>query len=41
MGREELRNMIQDQGSAQLTCQFCDAVYDFSKEDLEKLLAEM
>jgi molecular chaperone Hsp33 len=41
MGREELRNMIQDQGSAQLTCQFCDAVYDFSKEDLEKLLAQM
>jgi molecular chaperone Hsp33 len=41
MGREELRDMIQDQGSAQLTCQFCDAVYDFSKEDLEKLLAEM
>jgi molecular chaperone Hsp33 len=41
MGREELRDMIQDQGSAQLTCQFCDAVYDFSKEDLEKLLAQM
>jgi molecular chaperone Hsp33 len=41
MGREELRDMIRDQGSAQLTCQFCDAVYDFSKEDLEKLLAEM
>jgi molecular chaperone Hsp33 len=41
MGREELRDMIQDQGSAQLTCQFCDAVYDFSKEDLEKLLTQM
>lgn len=41
MGREELQNMIEEQGSAELTCQFCDAVYQFTKEDLEKLLAEM
>jgi molecular chaperone Hsp33 len=41
MGREELRDMIDDQGSAQLTCQFCDAVYDFSKEDLEQLLSQL
>jgi molecular chaperone Hsp33 len=41
MGREELRNMIDDQGSAQLTCQFCDAVYEFSKEDLEQLLSQL
>lgn len=41
MGREELQNMIEEQGSAELTCQFCDAVYQFTKEDLEKLLADM
>ena len=39
MGREELRKMIDEQGSAELTCQFCDAVYQFSREDLEELLA--
>ncbi|MGM9605994.1 MAG: Hsp33 family molecular chaperone HslO [Oscillospiraceae bacterium] len=41
MGREELRAMIDEQGSAELTCQFCDAVYKFTKEDLEELLAGM
>ena len=41
MGREELRAMIDEQGSAELTCQFCDAVYKFTKEDLEDLLANM
>ena len=41
MGREELRSMIDEQGSAELTCQFCDAVYKYTKEDLESLLAEM
>ena len=41
MGREELRSMIDEQGSAELTCQFCDAVYKYTKEDLEELLAGM
>lgn len=38
MGAEELRAMLEEQGQAQLTCQFCDAVYEFSKKDLEELL---
>lgn len=38
MGGQELRAMIEEQGSAELTCQFCDAVYRFSKEELEALL---
>lgn len=38
MGAQELRAMIEEQGSAELTCQFCDAVYRFSKEELEALL---
>ncbi len=41
MGREELQAMIDEQGSAELTCQFCDAVYNYTKEDLEELLAGM
>ena len=38
LGAKELREMIDQQGSAQLTCQFCDAVYDFTAQELEELL---
>jgi molecular chaperone Hsp33 len=40
MGRDELNSLIREQGGAELTCQFCDRVYHFSKEDLERLLRE-
>ena len=40
-GRKELSALIQEQGRAELTCQFCDQVYSFSKEELEQLLSEM
>lgn len=39
MGREELEAMIREQGSAELTCQFCDAVYRFSEAELRALMA--
>ena len=39
LGREELRAMIAEQGSAELGCRFCGNVQRFSKEDLEALLA--
>ena len=38
MGPDELRSLIAEQGKAELTCQFCDAVYEFSREELEELL---
>ena len=41
MGRKELTQLIQEQGQAELTCQFCDQVYRFSQTELEQLLAEM
>lgn len=41
MGRTELRELIREQGRAELTCQFCDKVYRFSRPELEQLLAEM
>ncbi len=41
MGREELSAMLAEQGEADLTCQFCDNIYHFSKEQLEALLAGM
>lgn len=38
MGPDEPRALIKEQGCAELTCQFCDAVYQFSREELEELL---
>ena len=41
MGRQELEELIQDQGKAELTCQFCDKVYQYSREELGELLASL
>ena len=41
MGREELEALIREQGRAELTCQFCDKVYHYTKEELEGLLASL
>ena len=41
MGREELEALLREQGKAELTCQFCDQIYRYSKEDLEEILANM
>lgn len=41
IGEKDLREIIETDGKAQLTCHFCDGVYDFSKEDLERLLKEV
>ena len=41
MGSAEMRSLIDEQGSAELTCQFCDEVYKFSREDLEQIYRDM
>lgn len=41
LGRAELRSLIDEQGSAELCCQFCDNVQLFTREELEVLLAGM
>ena len=41
LGRQELREMIEEQGQAELSCQFCDKAYRFSREELEEILAQM
>lgn len=41
MGKEELRALIAEQGRAEMTCQFCDAVHVFEKEELEELAASL
>ena len=38
LGTEELEGILREQGSCQLTCQFCDAVYDFSARELQALI---
>lgn len=41
MGKEELRALIAEQGRAEMTCQFCDAIHVFEKEELEELAASL
>lgn len=40
LGREELTDMIEKDGKAELTCRFCGSKYNFTREELEALLAE-
>ena len=41
LGREQLEQMLSEQGGCQLTCQFCDAVYEFTAEDIQRLLKNL
>lgn len=41
LGPEELEAMIAEQGSAELTCRFCDNVQHFTREQLEEMLRNM
>ncbi|MCI9085196.1 MAG: Hsp33 family molecular chaperone HslO [Clostridia bacterium] len=38
IGADELTQLINEKGQAELTCQFCDNTYMFSKSELENLL---
>ena len=41
LGAEELQSMIDEQGSADITCRFCDNVQHFSREDLEAMVRDI
>ncbi|MEG2176731.1 MAG: Hsp33 family molecular chaperone HslO [Oscillibacter sp.] len=41
LGPDELGDILQKQGGAELTCRFCDKVEAFSRNDLEGLLSGM
>ena len=41
LGRAELTSLLEEQGQTELTCQFCDKVYRYSREELEDLLKNM
>lgn len=40
LGKDELEDIIANEGSSEVKCHFCNKHYFFAKEELEKLLAE-
>lgn len=38
IGKEEIKDIIENEGKAELVCHFCNEKYLFSKDELEKLL---
>ena len=38
MGKTELCKMAEEQGNSEVTCQFCDKIYRFSRAELQELL---
>lgn len=41
LGPDDLREILEEQDGAEMTCRFCDRVQKFSREDLEKMLDAM
>ena len=41
LGPQQLESLIEEQGSAELRCQFCDNVQNFTRQQLEALLSNM
>jgi molecular chaperone Hsp33 len=41
LGRDELGSMLAEDGQAELTCHFCNAVYQVGGSELEALIAEL
>ena len=40
IGKKDIQEMIDDVKQVEVRCQFCDKIYNFEVEDLEKMLAE-
>lgn len=38
IGKEEIKDIIEKEGKAELVCHFCNKKYQFNKEELEKML---
>ncbi|WP_202081469.1 Hsp33 family molecular chaperone HslO [Caldalkalibacillus salinus] len=41
LGKEELENLLQEEGKAEVNCHFCNSTYNFEREDLEQLIQEI
>ncbi|KAA8787382.1 Hsp33 family molecular chaperone HslO [Paenibacillus amylolyticus] len=40
LGQSELEQLIEEEGQAEVVCQFCNEAYDFNKEQLEAILEQ-
>jgi molecular chaperone Hsp33 len=40
IGNDEIKAMIEEDGKAEVVCHFCNTKYQFSKEDLEKIIVD-
>lgn len=40
LGKKEIESIINEDGQAEIVCQFCNKKYNFNKEELQKLLNE-
>ncbi len=38
IGKEEIKNIIEEEGKAEIVCHFCNKKYEFSKEELEEII---
>lgn len=38
LGEKELREMLEEDGGAEITCRFCNSAYKFDLSDLEKII---
>ncbi len=41
LGQDEIKDMIEKDNGAEITCQFCNKVYNFSAGELQALLDGM
>lgn len=41
IGRQEIQEILEEKGEAELRCQFCDNIQHFSRKDLESILKKM
>ena len=41
LGAKEITDIINEDGKASVTCRFCKKTYDFTKNDLEKMLKQI
>jgi len=41
IGKKDMKQIIDEDGKAEIVCQFCRKVYEFNKQDLEEILESM
>jgi len=41
LGREELRQIVEEQETIHIECQFCDTIYDFAPDEIAEILKDL